>query len=193
MAPMSRRDKAVRILQIRDGAPPPPPADVDAITWRQIFEDGRHLTARDERLVALLCRLIADARDLRSLITAEGRIVDGARGSRTAHPAARMLKDTEASIVAVSSALVLTPAARARAAMAQEPQPEDRIDAYRDKMALLARISGASVATPPEDPETTRQGHEQDASRRRPVRRAHAEHPAGATNGNNRHKEKDNE
>ena len=140
MSGTPKRDKAIRILQIRDGAPPPAPADVDAAIWEQIFQDGRHLTARDERLVALLCRLIADARDLRAILQLEGRIVDGARGSRAAHPASRILKDTEASLVAVSSALVLTPAARARAAMAQESQPEDRITAYRDKIALLARI-----------------------------------------------------
>jgi len=184
MSGTPRRDKAIRILPIRDGAPPLAPADLDAATWEQIFEDGRHLTARDERLVAMLCRLIADARDLRALITLEGRIVDGARGTRAAHPASRMLKDTEASILAVSSALVLTPAARARAAMAQEPQPTNRIDAYREKIALLARISTASVASPAPDSETLRQGHEQDASRRRHKRRAHAEHPAGAPNGN---------
>jgi P27 family predicted phage terminase small subunit len=140
MSGTPKRDKAIRILQIREGAPPPAPADVDAAIWEQIFQDGRHLTARDERLVALLCRLIADARDLRAILQLEGRIVDGARGSRAAHPASRILKDTEASLVAVSSALVLTPAARARAAMAQEPQPEDRITAYRDRIALLARI-----------------------------------------------------
>lgn len=140
MSGTPKRDKAIRILQIRDGAPPPAPADVEAAIWEQIFQDGRHLTARDERLVALLCRLITDARDLRAILQLEGRIVDGARGSRAAHPASRILKDTEASIVAVSSALVLTPAARARAAMAQEPQPEDRIESYR------ARIAGTNRA-----------------------------------------------
>lgn len=148
MSGTPKRDKAIRILQIRDGAPPPAPADVDAAIWEQIFQDGRHLTARDERLVALLCRLIADARDLRAILQAEGRIVDGARGSRAAHPASRILKDTEASLVAVSSALVLTPAARARAAMAQEPQPEDRIESYRDKIALLARIGSEYSGAP---------------------------------------------
>ena len=152
MSGTPKRDKAIRILQIRDGAPPPAPADVDAAIWEQIFQDGRHLTARDERLVALLCRLIADARDLRAILRAEGRIVDGARGSRAAHPASRILKDTEASLVAVSSALVLTPAARARAAMAQEPQPEDRIEAYRDKIALLARIASVNTTAQPGPP-----------------------------------------
>ena len=182
---MSRRDKAIRILQIRDGAPPPAPPDLDAGTWAQIFTDGRHLTARDERLVALLCRLIADAQDLRAMIAIEGRIVDGARGSRAAHPAARMLKDTEAAIVAVSSALVLTPAARARAAMAQEPPPEDRIGSYRDKMALLARIgseySGATSARSGESD----QAESHEASPRRRKAKPATSHPAdAATNGN---------
>lgn len=185
MSGTPRRDKAIRVLPIRDGAAPPAPPDLDAATWAQIFTDGRHLTARDERLVALLCRLIADARDLRAMIAIEGRIVDGARGSRTAHPAARMLKDTEAAIVAVSSALVLTPAARARAAMAQEPPPEDRIATYRDKMALLARIgseySGGTSARSGESD----QAESHEASPRRRKAKPAKSHPAdAASNGN---------
>lgn len=186
MSGTPRRDKAIRILQIRDGAPPPAPADVDAATWEQIFEDGRHLTARDERLVALLCRLLADARDLRAILAADGRLIDGARGARAAHPAARMLKDTEAAIVNVSSALVLTPAARARAAMAQEPPAEDRVAEYRRKIALLARISPNTTAHLEErDGDlSTAESHEA-SSRRRKVRPRVESHPADAApNGN---------
>jgi P27 family predicted phage terminase small subunit len=190
MSGTPKRDKAIRILQIRDGAPPPAPPDLDAETWAQIFQDGRHLTARDERLVGLLCRLIADARDLRAMMAIEGRIVDGTRGTRAAHPAARLLKDTEASIVAVSSALVLTPAARARAAMAQEPPPEDRVGSYRDKMALLARISTNNTAHLEEPGRDLSQAESHEASPRRREAKPAKSHPAdAATNGNNRHKE----
>lgn len=186
MSGTPRRDKAIRILQIRDGAPPPAPADVDAATWEQIFKDGRHLTARDERLVALLCRLLADARDLRAILAADGRLIDGARGARAAHPAARMLKDTETAIVNVSSALVLTPAARARAAMAQEPPAETRVAEYRRKIALLASIgseySGGTSARSGES--ETADSHEA-LSRHRKVRPRVESHPADAApNGN---------
>ena len=191
MSGTPRRDKAIRILQIRDGAPPPAPPDVDAATWEQIFEDGRHLTARDERLVALLCRLLADARDLRAILAADGRLIDGARGARAAHPAARMLKDTEAAIVNVSSALVLTPAARARAAMAQEPPAEDRVAEYRRKIALLASIGSEYSRGTNRANGSGRSGESEAAesheasSRRRKVRPRVESHPADAApNGN---------
>ena len=185
MSGTPRRDKAIRVLQIRDGAPPPAPPDLDAATWAQIFTDGRHLTARDERLVALLCRLIADVQDLREMLAIEGRIVDGARGTRAAHPAARLLRDAESSIVAVSSALVLTPAARARAAMAQDPEPEDRVGVYRQKLALLARISTNNTAHLEEPGGDLPQAKSHEASSRRRKVRPRVSHPADATpNGN---------
>lgn len=171
MSGTPRTHKAIRVLPIRDGAPPPAPPDLDAATWAQIFTDGRHLTARDERLVAILCRLIADAKDLREMLAIEGRVVDGARGTRAAHPAARLLRDAESSIVAVSSALVLTPAARARAAMAQEPPAEDRVGVYRDKLALLARIGSEYLpATSARSAESNQAESHETPPRRRKVR-----------------------
>ena len=192
MSGTPRRDKAIRILQIRDGAPPPAPPDLDAETWAQIFQDGRHLTARDERLVALLCRLLADAKDLRAMITAEGRIVDGARGTRAAHPAARLLKDTETSIVSVSSALVLTPAARARAAMAQDPEPEDRVGVYRQKLALLARISTNNTAHLEEPGGDLPQAKSHETSPRRREAKPAKSYPADATPNSNQIKTRSN-
>jgi hypothetical protein len=119
------------------------------------------------------------------MMAIEGRIVDGTRGTRAAHPAARLLKDTEASIVAVSSALVLTPAARARAAMAQEPPPEDRVGSYRDKMALLARISTNNTAHLEEPGRDLSQAESHEASPRRRKAKPAKSHPAdAATNGN---------
>ena len=185
MSGTPRRDKAIRVLPIRDGAAPPAPPDLDAATWAQIFKDGRHLTARDERLVALLCRLIADAKDLREMLAVEGRIVDGARGTRAAHPAARLLRDAESSIVAVSSALVLTPAARARAAMAQEPPTEDRVGVYRDKLALLARIATNNTAHPEQPGGNLSQAESHETSPRRREAKPAKSPPADAEpNGN---------
>jgi hypothetical protein len=161
----------VRILPMREGEIPPAPEDLDGAAWRRIFEDGRHLTARDGALVALLVRLEADAAELRALLDVEGRIIVGTRGLAAAHPAARLLKDAETSLLAVRAALVLTPAARARAAMAQEPAPASRIDAYRERLLSKIALGGdeaTALASPRERMEGN--GHETTTARRRRVR-----------------------
>lgn len=133
-ARIARGDHRVRALELRREAIPAAPEGIDPAAWASIYADGPHLTARDARLVAMLLRLHADAAALRALLDAEGRIVRGARGTPAAHPAARMLRDAEAAIVAVSSALVLTPAARARAVLPDAPTPPSTIDRFRERV-----------------------------------------------------------
>jgi P27 family predicted phage terminase small subunit len=156
---IARGDHRVRAIAPRSGPIPPAPEGIDATAWASIYHDGPHLTARDARLVALLLRLYADAAALRMLLDAEGRIVRGSRGTPAAHPAARMLRDAEAAIVAVSSALVLTPATRARAILPDAPTAPRTIDHFRERLE-------SSFFTPaPEGQGESMHGHEQTPRR----------------------------
>ena len=151
---LKRGDHRIAALPSRREPIPDVPSGIDANLWETVYREAPHLTARDARLVAMLCRLLDDAVELRSIIETEGRFTVGARGSQAAHPAVRQLRDAETSILAVSSALVLTPLARSRAAVPDAIAPASRVEGFRDRMAAQ------TGAAPIDSMRLSTQGHE---------------------------------
>jgi P27 family predicted phage terminase small subunit len=131
---LKRGDHRIAALAARREPIPETPDGLDAALWSRVFTEAPHLTSRDTRLVAMLCRLLDDAAQLRGVIESEGRFTLGARGSRASHPAVRQLRDAEQAILAVSSQLVLTPLARSRAAVPDATPTTNLVDHFRDRM-----------------------------------------------------------
>jgi len=153
---LNRGDHRIAALPARRELIPDVPARIDANLWETVYREAPHLTARDARLVAMLCRLLDDAVELRGIIETEGRFTVGARGSQAAHPAVRQLRDAEASILAVSSALVLTPLARSRAAVPDAVAPASRVDEFRERLTQIGTGSAKLTPTMGTRPRATR-------------------------------------
>ncbi len=144
---LKRGDHRIAALPSRREPIPDVPSGIDANLWETVYREAPHLTARDARLVAMLCRLLDDAVELRSIIETEGRFTVGARGSQAAHPAVRQLRDAETSILAVSSALVLTPLARSRAAVPDAIAPASRVEGFRERLTQIGTEAADSATT----------------------------------------------
>lgn len=101
-------------------APPRAPAGMSkaaAAEWRRLAGVLVHngvLSAGDLTALGLLAEALATAREMRAVVMAEGLLVQGDRGARKAHPAARLAVDARAEALRLLEAFGLTPASRHR-------------------------------------------------------------------------------
>jgi P27 family predicted phage terminase small subunit len=112
-------------------APEPPQSLSDAATpyWNSLVVDLIELdvlSSADGVALAEFAEALAEVEELRAILRTEGRTIDGAAGSKIAHPITYQLNQARSRVLHYSREFGLTPAARSRVkANTANDEPKD--------------------------------------------------------------------
>ena len=106
----------------RIGAPDPPEllGEVGTEMWNRLWSAGKDVyRLSDQNIVERYCSFVERRHEYLATIAADGWVTVGSMGQVVAHPAAKLLSDTEAKMVGLEDRLGLNPEARLRLGMAE--------------------------------------------------------------------------
>lgn len=82
--------------------------------WREVIEQHAELSNEDATALSFFCLLWSDYLALRAQVKKEGVVIKDKKGSTKRNPAMLILANEETKLVALLSALLLTPKSRLR-------------------------------------------------------------------------------